>query len=92
MRLKYTAKVKGQLKRLPAHVQDKVLSVIEDIKREPLFAGDRLRGSRSVYRAKVPDYRIFYKWAGGTLIVITEITLRTGHTYHRMNPSPHIMN
>ena len=91
MKLKYTTKAKGQLKRLPAHVQDGVLSVIEHVKQEPLFAGDRLRGSRTMYRAKVTRYRIIYRWSGRSITII-EITLRTGHTYHRMNPSPHITN
>lgn len=93
MRVRYTARAKGQLKKLPARFRGVVLSTIEDIKREPLFAGDRLKGSRTIFRCKVEGYRIFYRWSqGSTTVLITEIALRTGHTYHRVNPSPHIRN
>ncbi|MBI5190275.1 MAG: type II toxin-antitoxin system RelE/ParE family toxin [Nitrospirae bacterium] len=62
--MSYTVRLKRSaekdMERLPARVQDKVVSVLISLKEEPLPVGAMKLQGRDGYRIRVGDYRILY--------------------------------
>ena len=63
--------VERDFKRLPAHIQEKILSEIALLSEDPRPAGAvKLKGSDNLYRVRVGDYRIIYAVEDAFLVVL----------------------
>ena len=75
-----TAKpVRKQLKKLPFHINDKVVKTLSVIQENPL-SGVRLHGDlKNYYKYRVGDYRIIYKFdKKSSLVEVIKIEHRQG--------------
>ncbi len=71
--------IRKQLKKLPLHINEKVLKVFSVIQANPL-SGIRLHGDlKNYYKFRVGDYRIIYKFDNKlSIIKILKVEHRQG--------------
>ena len=89
-RLRYTSVAKRQLKALPEQWSNRVAEEIDELQYDPI-PGDLkpLRGTRSLYRLKIPPYRVIYQvhtGRNGGIVRIFRIEMRGPNTYRGFNP------
>lgn len=75
--------VKKQLKRIPRHDAERLLSAINEFVVNP-FAGDieKMEGEKKTWRRRIGNYRIFYEIVSrDRTIYVFHIERRTSSTY-----------
>jgi mRNA-degrading endonuclease RelE of RelBE toxin-antitoxin system len=92
-RLRYTNVAKKQLRLIREQSQydgDTIAQEIDELQIDPTPGGLKpLRGTRSLYRLRVPPYRVLYKLETGRkggIVRIFRIELRSSRTYRGFNP------
>jgi mRNA-degrading endonuclease RelE of RelBE toxin-antitoxin system len=73
-------KARKTLIRIPKKDQDKIISALRSMEKEPLF-GDITHLGDGRVRRRVGNYRIFFERPHGSLITIYEIKRRQSKTY-----------
>lgn len=73
----FTGKAKRDLDAIPDDEADNILKACLRLERNPFPEGKhikKLRGFRDLYRLRVGDYRVIFKWEGNTVTVIRLLT------------------
>ena len=77
------ALARKQLKRIPQHDAERLLSAIDELAVNP-FAGDieKMEGEKKIWRRRIGNYRIFYEIVSrDKTIYVFRVERRTSSTY-----------
>ncbi len=76
-RVEIAPAAKRQIKKLPTAVQQQIIRRLEDLAVEPRPTGIvKLKGSESLYRVRLGDYRVVYEIQDAQLLILV---VKVGH-------------